>query len=110
MKIQPGGGSISELVLAQATATLNRRIRHAGYSAREILYRRNQESGEDLLIKDQKLSDINYKRRVRDHKSSEQYKSRGHSMAKSCKFVHFFLHYFLNTDDVSYQIMNLIIS
>jgi hypothetical protein len=69
LKLLPTNSDLDELTLIKATASLNSRIRHTGRSAKELLTKRDQFSGEDINVLDGDLSDKQYARRQRDNKA-----------------------------------------
>jgi len=52
LRQEPGGGPVTELSLAIATARLNSRLRSQGLSSRELWTQRNQFSNEQIPIND----------------------------------------------------------
>ena len=54
-KISPDGMAVNEEELLLATKFLNERIRQHGFSANELLFRRTQESNQELDLKDSEL-------------------------------------------------------
>ena len=54
-KLSPEGRAVDENVLLLATKFLNERIRQHGFSANELLFRRKQETNQELDIKDSEL-------------------------------------------------------
>ena len=69
-RIQPDGGPIRPSHLAVATATLNRRIRNRGFSAKEILYQRDNQSGQQLNFSDTTLGEQQHQKRCASHEPS----------------------------------------
>jgi len=55
-RVHPDGSAVSESTLAQVTATLNSRIRNRGLSAKEIVFQRDNITGEQLHFLDDHLS------------------------------------------------------
>ena len=82
VRLAPHGGQISETLLAKAVRNLNARIRHSGYSARELWTKRDQITGTSLEFEDKDLSDLQHKMRVKSHDSSAKYESRNASKVK----------------------------
>ena len=76
VKLLPNGGIVSEIVLAKATETLNKLIRHSGFNSQELLTNRDQSTGAKVDLPDAKLSDLQWKMRLDSHESSSKYKSR----------------------------------
>lgn len=79
----PSGKAITATELALVIATLNSRIRNRALSAREILFQRDANTGEQLKFKDCELSDEQYKSRLSNHGPSAKSKSRGGKMPAS---------------------------
>ena len=77
LMIQPEGGAISDMVLSEATAKLNSRIRAPGVSAHEVFTQRDQNTGLQLTLDDMKLIDDQHRRRQQHHAASELNKSGG---------------------------------
>lgn len=61
--VSPEGKSLSELDLQKATETLNMRIRNMNLSAREIMFSRLQDSGENIVLNDGLISNIQHENR-----------------------------------------------
>ena len=78
LHLEPEGGPITPLTLAQATASLNARIRHGGLSAREIWTQRDQITLEQLPIDDRKLIVSQHHARIANHKASNISKAHNH--------------------------------
>ena len=81
LKIEPSGGPISALTLTKAVCTLNTRIRHNGLSSREMYFRRDQISGEQLDFSDSLLRDSQLTTREKNHLPSARCKACGASKA-----------------------------
>lgn len=81
-KLQPGGGPISSSTLARAISNLNSHLRESGLSSLEIWTQRDQITGEQLPISDRNIIRDRYEQRLRSHKSSAKYSSRGKSEPK----------------------------
>lgn len=75
--INPTGGSVSPIVLSQATAVLNSRYRNSGLSAYEMFTQRDQISGDQLPIDDRDLILKQYNTRIANHPHSEKSKAGG---------------------------------
>ena len=56
---------------------LNDRIRDGGVSARELWTKRDQFTGQQLPINDNKVISSKYENRLKSHKASSKYRSRG---------------------------------
>ena len=76
LKLAPEGGQISPTLLSQAVASLNSRIRAPGLSSHEIFTQRDQTSGNQISIDDQKLISDQLARRNANHAYSEKCKSK----------------------------------
>ena len=76
LKLKPDGGKVSPTQLSQAVASLNSRIRSPGLSAQEVFTQRDQSTGEQLDIDDQKLIYEQLLRREKNHRYSEISKSK----------------------------------
>ena len=76
VKLNPSGGPISPIILAKAVSNLNDVIRHTGRSARELFMARDSVSGEKLNISDQKIADLQFKKRRINCDSSARHSSR----------------------------------
>ena len=75
LKQEPGGGPVTSLTLAIATARLNSRIRNRGLSAREMLLQRNQFTNEQLPLNDYDLINQQHEQRTINHPYSEKSKA-----------------------------------
>ena len=76
-RLCPNGGAITSLTLKLATANLNARLRHQNLSSREIWLQRDQISGEQLTIQDDKLCGAQQAYREANHLPSARTKSKG---------------------------------
>lgn len=81
VRIDPKGGAISESTLSQAVSNLNDRIRDGGLSAREIWTKRDQFTGQQLPLNDDKIISRKYENRLKSHQASAKYQSRGKTSA-----------------------------
>ena len=72
--VSPEGKELTSSELAEATMTLNTRIRNRNLSSREILFSREQASGENLDIKDEELKLEKMAQKIDNHKYSEKSK------------------------------------
>ena len=70
-KILPDGDPVDENSLLLATKFLNERIRQHGFSANELLFRRKQETLEELNIEDKRLKEQVFKARKESHNNKE---------------------------------------
>ena len=71
LRQEPGGGPVTELSLAIATARLNSRLRSQGLSSRELWTQRNQFSNEQIPINDLQHILAKQKARQANHPFSE---------------------------------------
>lgn len=81
LKIDPSGKAISASVLTRAVHVLNTRIRNSGLSSKEMFFRRDQVSGQQLSFNDSSLGSIQSKSRARNHIASAKSKGKGGSKA-----------------------------
>ena len=63
VKISPHGSQIDDMILAKATDQLNCKIRHTHRSAKELLLKRNQFTGDDIEVDDLEVSDKQFRER-----------------------------------------------
>ena len=82
-RLVPDGGPITPSTLALAVSNVNSRIRFNGLSAREIVLKRDQYTGEPLSFPDSELAIARQKARERNHKYSELSKAKGGKPATS---------------------------
>lgn len=75
LKQEPGGGPVSVLQLALAVSRLNTRIRGQGFSAREILYQRDQFSHHQLPLSDISIIENKHDDRRNNNPVSERAKA-----------------------------------
>ena len=75
LKQEPGGGPVTHRTLALTTASLNSRIRSNGLSAREVWTQRDQFTGDQIPLSDQKLILEQESRRKSNHPFSEKSKA-----------------------------------
>ena len=66
-KILPEGDSVDENSLLLATKFLNERVRQHGFSANELLFRRKQETHEELNLEDKVLKEKVFEARKGNH-------------------------------------------
>ncbi len=84
-KCFPDGRPVTPSQLAVTVATLNKRIRGRGLSAKEMLQQRDNVTGEKLNISDKYLAEQQYKNRLANHGPSARSKaSITTSTTKSC--------------------------
>ena len=93
VRISPEGKSISSTELAQATLALNSRIRNRNFSSHEIMFSREQNTGENILLDDKKMGEVKEKLKNENHKYSEKSKFPDHNeptsaRAKKGDYVH----------------------
>ena len=74
-KISPEGMAVTEEELILATKFLNERIRQHGFSANELLFRRKQESNQELDLKDSELKLKVHTKRMESHDPSSKSKA-----------------------------------
>ena len=74
-RIQSSDKKITASILAQATISVNNKIRYVGYSANELLTNANSFTGQKLQIEDRLLSDLQYANRQKAHEASAKIKS-----------------------------------
>jgi len=77
LRQDPLGGTVTDLDLAVATATLNSRIRSRGLSSREMLTQRDQFTNAQIPISDDSLLTVQHQQRLKNHPFSEE--SKAHS-------------------------------
>ena len=77
LHLLPEGGPIPPSTLALATSQLNARIRNRGISAWEILFQRDQYTGDQLDISDLSLAESQVTHRLNNQRHSAKPKSRG---------------------------------
>lgn len=70
----PDGGTVSKSDLCTATHILNSRIRSRGLSAREIVYQRSQNTGQQLKMDDTELASAQFDQRKDNHGPSARSK------------------------------------
>ena len=75
-KISPLEISLSAESLAEATATVNEKIRSQGLSSREIIFSRDQYSLDNLTIVDERISKEVMNERVKNNPVSAKSKSK----------------------------------
>ena len=88
LRINPSGKAVSFSELSVAVNTINSRIRNRGLSAKEILFRRDQITGESLNVDDNHLSNQQEEYRHRNHAASALSKIKGHPMNLPTKSIH----------------------
>jgi len=72
----PDGSSVTSAQLALVTATLNSRIRNRGLSAKEIVYQRDNRTGQQLNFADSALAESQHNSRLANHLPSALSQSR----------------------------------
>ena len=70
LRLDPQSGPATELSLNEACATLNTRLRSTGLSSRELLYQRDQFTGEPLHVDDHAIIMQRHIDRLANHPSS----------------------------------------
>ena len=61
--MSPGDQPVTEIELIKAMHLLNNRIRHTHRSAKELLLKRNQDTGESLKFNDKEIAQSQEERR-----------------------------------------------
>ena len=74
--MDPSGSPVTPLALSTATNTLNSRIRHQGLSAKEIVFGRDQFTGEKLVVDCDSISKMQDEIRKSNHDPSARSKAR----------------------------------
>ena len=69
IKENPNNKPLTEILLCKATFNLNNKIRFTKRSAKEMWFKRDQNTGEELNIKDHELSQKQFHRRTKDNSS-----------------------------------------
>ena len=77
MKISPEGSQISSSDLARATMALNSRIRNRNLSSHEILFSREQYTGDNIKLDDKDLAEEKKAKKQQNHRYSEKSKFSG---------------------------------
>ena len=77
VRMSPNGGKISAGTLALAISAVNSRIRSNGLSSREVLFKRDIFTNENLNFHDDNISKFKHEKRLQNHPSSELSKSGG---------------------------------
>ena len=77
LKVNPKNMLLDEILLSKATFNLNSKIRFTKRSSKELLFKRDQTTGDALEIKDIEISDTQYKRRKRDNDYKKKVKKTG---------------------------------
>ena len=84
-RLSPRAGPISTGLLAVAVCNTNSRVRKCGLSAKEILMKRENFSGNPLNFSDAEISANRYENRLKNHESSAKSKARGAEPAKNAQ-------------------------
>ena len=79
-RVNEDGGTITPATLALAVANLNSRIRSGGLSAFEVYTQRDQFTGDQIPMQDMEIIKQKEEERLKAHRSSEVFKSRGKSI------------------------------
>ena len=82
LKFSSEGGPFSASELAYITNVLNSRLRHHGLSSWEIIYQRNQFTGDQIDISDLNIAERQLHQRVANQQYSAKCKSRGRPSAE----------------------------
>ena len=77
IKISPDGNQISSSDLARATMALNSRIRNRNLSSHEILFSREQYTGDNIKLDDKDLAEDKKAKKQQNHRHSEKSKFSG---------------------------------
>ena len=77
LRIDPSGSPVSASSLKQVLKIMNTRIRNRGLSAQEMLFCRDQTTGQQLSFEDRSLSQQQHTIRDRNHLHSSMSKARG---------------------------------
>jgi hypothetical protein len=83
IRLEPGGGSVTPLLLSLALARLNSRIRTGGLSSRELWTQRDQFSHKQIPVSDRETILKQHERRFENHKFSEKSKHKSGSRTQS---------------------------
>lgn len=83
LRIDPSGSPVSAASLQRAVKNLNTRIRNRGLSAQELLFCRDQHTGEQLTVNDTVLSELQQTIRADNHPHSSRSKARGAPAARN---------------------------
>ena len=75
-RVKSNGGHILQSELAIATSILNGRVRNRGLSAKEIVYQRDNVTGEQLNFSDAHMSETQRTKRVANHVPSARSQAR----------------------------------
>ena len=73
----PSGGPISTSVLVTAVCNSNSRVRANGLSSKEVLFKRDSCTNENIDFNDDDIAAFRYNKRLENHPYSEKSKSRG---------------------------------
>ena len=76
-RLAPNAGPISTGTLAVAVRNSNNRVRMSGLSAKEILTKRDNFTGDPLQFEDRTISSLRFDKRILNHGSSERSKAAG---------------------------------
>ena len=87
LKIDPSGSAITPTQLQEAVNVLNTRIRNRSLSAREIIFQRDQNKGEQLKFKDSILRDQQQHIRSKNHPHSSKSKACGTQPVNNTKLT-----------------------
>ena len=87
-KIAPSNNVINIKLLAHATSIVNERVRSSGFSAKEILFSRDQFSQENLLLEDKQLAQDKMDKREKDNTYSAKSKATVNKPSKPANAKH----------------------
>ena len=83
LRINPEGGQVNPLELAQAVNQLNSRIRGRGLTSWEIFTQRDTETGKGLDVQDSVLTELQINTRCTNQASSSKHKASGGKLAEA---------------------------
>jgi hypothetical protein len=86
-RLAPNAGPVSAGLLAVAVCNTNSRVRKYGLSAKEILTKRENYSGNPLMFEDEDISAAKYENRLQNHESSARAKAPGGQPARNAEVV-----------------------
>ena len=82
-KLDPQCSPINSHILQRALTSINKHVRNRGLSSRELIFQRDQYTGDQLDINDHDLSVQQHNLRLSNHPSSAQSKSNGAPLARN---------------------------
>ena len=87
LRLAPEGGPVTEVLLKDATASLNSRLRLPGLSAYEMWTHRDQVTGDQLPFNDREVIEQKYLTRSRNHLPSALSKANGRHACKAADVI-----------------------